>query len=318
MGGPDSACGAGAGEDAVEAARYAVGVDLGGTNLRWAVIDPEGRRLHQERAPRPRTAAEIVEEITAGVQRCTARFPEPEGIAVAVPGIVRESGITSNNLGWQELDLAAELSCLPGRVEILNDMAAGALGELHCGRARGLRNVIFLTVSTGIGAGIILQQQVYRGANGLAGEVGHTVVDLNGLLCGCGRRGCWEMIASGTAHKRRVREAYQSGTWPNLETEPTPADVTEWARKGDRAARALVLRTARYLGIGVSNLANLYDPEAVIFTGGFARSNWDLIHEYLLNEVREQAFSQNVQLLLTELGDDAGLVGAAASILCAG
>ena len=163
--------------------------------------------------------------------------------------------------------------------------------------------------------GIILGGEVYSGASSLAGEVGHMVVDLNGLLCGCGRRGCWEMIASGTAHKRRIREAYQSGTWPNLDEEPTPAEVTDRARNGDRAARALLLRTARYLGIGVSNLANLYDPEAVIFTGGFARSNWDIIHEYLEREVREQAFSQSTRLLLTELGDDAGLVGAAALML---
>jgi glucokinase len=177
-----------------------------------------------------------------------------------------------------------------------------------------MHDVIFLTVSTGIGAGIILGGQIYRGANGLAGEVGHTVVDLNGLLCGCGRRGCWEMIASGTAHRRRIREAYGSGTWPNLDEEPSPESVTQRAMAGDRAARALVLRTARYLGIGVANLANLYDPEAVIFTGGFARNNWELIYDYLLHEVREQAFSQQTELLLTALGDDAGILGGASLV----
>jgi glucokinase len=136
-------------------------------------------------------------------------------------------------------------------------------------------------------------------------------VDLNGLLCGCGRRGCWEMIASGTAHRRRIREAFASGTWPKLTEEPSPSDVSRRAANGDRAARALVLRTARYIGIGVSNLVNLYDPEAVIFTGGFARGNWDLMDDYLLTEVRDQSFSQSTQLLLTELGDDAGIIGAA-------
>jgi glucokinase len=234
------------------------------------------------------------------------------GAGIAVPGIIHRGLITSHNLGWHDFPLGAALTDLPVPSVIVNDMAAGAVGELDFGRARGCRNVIFITISTGIGAGIILDGEVYSGANGLAGEVGHTVVDLNGLLCGCGRRGCWEMIASGTAHRRRIREAYTSGTWPNLEQEPQPADVTERARAGDRAARALVLRTARYLGIGVANLVNLYDPEAVIFTGGFARNNWDIVHEFLLNEVREQAFSQEVQLLLTELGDDAGVVGAAA------
>src|SRR5438105_6592969 len=154
-----------------------------------------------------------------------------------------------------------------------------------------MRDVIFLTISTGIGAGIIVAEQIYRGSGGLAGEVGHTVVDLNGLLCGCGRRGCWEMIGSGTAHKRRIKEAYASGTWPNIEAEPTPNEVTRRAQDGDKAAKALVLRTARYVGIGVANLANLYDPEAVVFTGGFARNNWELIHDYLEQEVHDQSFS---------------------------
>ncbi|MFN3649720.1 MAG: ROK family protein [Armatimonadota bacterium] len=293
----------------------AIGVDLGGTNLRWAVIDNAGTRLYQDRVPRPPSEREIVEAIRAAITQCRERFPQVIGAGVAVPGIVTQEGITSTNLDWNRVPLAERLGELPVPVTVLNDMAAGAIGELHCGRARGFSNLIFLTVSTGIGAGIILDGEVYRGANGLAGEVGHTVVDLNGLLCGCGRRGCWEMIASGTAHGRRIREAFTSGTWPNLDHEPSPAEVTERARAGDRAARALVLRTARYVGIGVSNLANLYDPEAVVFTGGFARNNWDIIYSYLLNEVREQAFSQNVQLLLTELGDDAGLVGAGAIVL---
>jgi glucokinase len=290
-------------------------VDLGGTNLRWAVVNETGDRLYQDRAPRPHSPEDIVAAIREGIGQCLEQAPNACGVGVAAPGVVREHEITSNNLGWQAFPLQGELADLPLPVTVVNDMAAGAVGELHCGRARGLRNVIFLTISTGIGAGIILGGRVYRGATGLAGEVGHTVVDLNGLLCGCGRRGCWEMIASGTAHRRRIREAYLSGTWPNIEAEPTPAEVTLRARDGDKAARALVMRTARYLGIGVANLANLYDPEAVICTGGFARNNWDLIHEYLAQEVRDQAFSQNVRLLLTELGDDAGLVGAGALAL---
>ena len=294
---------------------YAIGVDLGGTNLRWGVVAADGTRLYQDRMARPHSADEIVLEILNALQRCIERFPDAAGAGVAVPGIVRPGFVTSNNLGWQDFPLEQALAAAPAPVTVLNDMAAGALGELHYGRARGFRNIVYLTVSTGIGAGIILRGGLYRGANGLAGEVGHTVVDLNGLLCGCGRRGCWEMIASGTAHRRRIREAFASGTWPNLEAEPSPEEVTARAREGDRAARALLLRTARYLGIGVSNLANLYDPEAVIFTGGFARNNWDIISDYLLNEVREQAFSPNVELLLTELEDDAGLVGAAAAVL---
>lgn len=302
----------------MSSARCAIGIDLGGTNLRWAVVDASGTVRYHDRIERPASEAEILAALHQAVNACLERFPEAVGAGIAVPGVIRGDVVTSNNLGWQDLPFAERLGELPVPMYLMNDMAAGAVGELDFGRARGCRNVIFITISTGIGAGIILDGEVYRGANGLAGEVGHTVVDLNGLLCGCGRRGCWEMIASGTAHKRRIHEAYTSGTWPNLDHEPSPAEVTDRARNGDRAARALVLRTARYLGIGVANLANLYDPEAVIFTGGFARNTWDIIHDYLLNEVREQAFSQNVRLELTELGDDAGIMGAAAQALRAG
>lgn len=289
-----------------------IGIDLGGTNLRWSVLDESGARLHQAREARPREAHEVVAAVERAVADCLARYPDAAAAGIAVPGILSNGCVTSTNLGWNEYPLLDALKNLPAPYELVNDMAAGALGELHFGRARGLKNVIFLTISTGIGAGIILNGEVYRGATGAAGEVGHIVVDLNGLLCGCGRRGCWEMIASGTAHARRVREAFESGTWPNLETEPSPGEVTERARAGDRAARALVLRTARYLGIGVSNLVNLFDPEAVIFTGGFARNNWDLVDQFLEAEVASQSLPQGVRLLLTELGDDAGLLGAGA------
>jgi glucokinase len=289
----------------------AIGIDLGGTNLRWAVVDDEGNmRLHR-RQPTPSDTEGTVQAIREAVAAGRQEYPEVAGVGVAVPGVVFGGEVTSTNLDWERFPLARELQSLDLPCVVENDMNAGAFGEKSFGRARGMENVIFLTISTGIGAGIIIGGRIYRGSGGLAGEVGHTVVDLNGLLCGCGRRGCWEMIGSGTAHRRRIHEAFSSGTWPRLTEEPSPEEVTRRAAEGDRAARALVLRTARYVGIGVSNLINLYDPEAIVFTGGFARGNWELIHDYLLTEVREQAFSQSTHLLLTELGDDAGILGAA-------
>jgi glucokinase len=292
----------------------AIGLDLGGTNLRSSVIDDSGQIRYHQRQPSPRSVSEVVTAIRAAVADCRDRFPDVRGAGLAVAGVVIDGKVSSVNLDWQNVDLVSALGIRELPVVIENDMNAGAYGELTFGGGRGLRHLILVTVSTGIGAGIIVAGEIYRGAGGLAGEVGHTVVDLNGLLCGCGRRGCWEMIASGTAHGRRIREAFASGTWSNLTEEPTPEQVTARAAAGDRAARALVLRTARYLGIGVANLVNLYDPEAVVFTGGFARRNWDLMYEYLLGEVRDQAFSQRTQLLLTTLGDDAGILGAASLI----
>jgi glucokinase len=290
----------------------AIGIDLGGTNLRWAVVDETGSMLVHRRQPTPSGNEATIRAIRDAVVGCREEYPDVVGAGVAVPGVVFGGDVTSTNLDWERFPLPRELQILDLPCVVENDMNAGAFGEKMFGRARGMQDVIFLTISTGIGAGIIVGGRIYRGSGGLAGEVGHTVVDLNGLLCGCGRRGCWEMIASGTAHRRRIREAFASGTWPKLTEEPSPDDVTRRAAQGDRAARALVLRTARYVGLGVTNLVNLYDPEAVIFTGGFARPNWELIHKYLLEEVRDQAFSQTTHLLLTELGDDAGILGAAA------
>lgn len=292
----------------------AIGIDLGGTNLRWAVIADTGEILLHRRQATPRGTEETVAAIREAVASCREQFPDVSGVGVAVPGVVFGGEVTSTNLDWERFPLPRELRIPDLLCVVENDMNAGAFGEKSYGRARGMRDVIFLTISTGIGAGIVVAEQIYRGSGGLAGEVGHTVVDLNGLLCGCGRRGCWEMIASGTAHRRRIREAFASGTWPKMTEEPTPAEVTRRAAEGDRAARALVLRTARYIGIGVANLVNLYDPEAVVFTGGFARGNWELIYDYLLAEIRDQSFSQSTQLLLTELGDDAGIIGAASLV----
>lgn len=278
-------------------------------------MDAQGEVLYHRRCERPQGASDIVVALQDAIAECRQQDLQAGGIGLAVPGIVSTDGaVTANNLDWHRFPLQASLAVRDLPVLVANDMAAGALGELTFGRARGMANVIYLTVSTGIGAGIIIDGEVYRGAHGSAGEVGHTVIDLNGLLCGCGRRGCWEMIASGTAHRRRIHEAYEAGTWPNLSEQPTPAEVTERARSGDKAARALVLRTARYLGLGVANLINLYDPQAIIFTGGFARSTWDLIRDYLETEVREQALATGAQLLLTSLADDAGILGAASLV----
>src|SRR5439155_1195884 len=173
-----------------------------------AVIDPSGEIRYQQKAPTPRHLPEKLEAVRGAIEECRERFAEVAGVGVVVAGIVHLGRVTSMNMDWHAYPLGEALALRDLPLVVENDMNAGALGEITFGRARGLQNVIFLTVSTGIGAGIILGGQIYHGANGLAGEVGHTVVDLNGLLCSCGRRGCWEMIASGTAHRRRIHEAF--------------------------------------------------------------------------------------------------------------
>jgi len=298
--------------------KAALGIDLGATHFRYAVVDPTGDVLEQHRGDTPTERGKIVPLLQRSIARCLERHPDLLGVGIGVPGAVRGGVVESNNLSWSAFPLRDVLGIDSPPLLIENDINAAAVGEWMFGAARGMRNAILLTVSTGIGAGILVEGQLYRGAHGIAGEVGHTVVDLNGILCGCGRRGCWEMIASGTAHRRRITEAYHSGTWPNLTCEPTPEEVTERARLGDRAALALVRRTARYLAIGIANLVNQHDPEAIILTGGFARSSWDLISGYVSQEVDEQSLTRDVRLMLGRLDDDAGVIGAASLVFHAG
>jgi glucokinase len=287
-----------------------IGIDLGGTNMRSALVMPDGRLRNARREETPKDRDLIFPRLQEIIDDLRSEGPVA-AVGVAVPGAVEDGIVTSNNLGWQRVRVADHLRMDGVPLVVENDMAAAAAGE-HCfGAGKGCNNMILLTVSTGIGAGIIIGGKLQRGAHGVAGEVGHHVVNLNGLLCGCGRRGCWEMIASGTAHKRRVREAFRDGTWPNLVDEPSVPDVTRMAESGDKAAIALLKRTGRYLGIGLANLVNLYDPDVIVLTGGFARNTWNLLHEYMEAEMDEQALTASVNLAITQLGDDAGLLGAA-------
>ena len=292
----------------------ALGIDLGATHFRQAIVDPDGHVIEQTREGTPTERGRIVPLLQNSIRDYLHRYPGLVGVGIGVPGTVRNGLVQSNNLSWNEFPLADVLGIDEAPVLIENDINAGAVGELTFGAIQGMRSAILLTVSTGIGAGILMDGKLYRGAHGIAGEVGHTVVDLNGILCGCGRRGCWEMIASGLAHRRRIHEAFSSGAWPNLAREPSPEEVTDRARHGDRAALALVRRTARYLAIGIANLVNQYDPEAVVLTGGFARSTWDLVYSYITQEVNEQALAPDVRLLLGKLEDDAGVIGAASLV----
>lgn len=295
--------------------RIALGIDVGATHYRSVLINAACETLwsHFDRTPADRE--QIVPRLQETIREALRNYPELGGVGIGIAGTVHHGVVDSTNLSMSCVPLREALQFPDLPIVIENDINAAVVGEQAFGAARGMENAILLTVSTGIGAGILIGGNLYRGAHGTAGEVGHEVMDLNGLLCGCGRRGCWEMIGSGTAHRRRIYEAFGAGTWPNLAAAPTPEEVTVRARTGDRAAMALIRRTARYLAIGIGNLFNSYDPEAVLLTGGFARNNWDLIYPFILSEVQEQVASPQVNLRLGELEDSAGAIGAAWLVL---
>jgi glucokinase len=196
-----------------------------------------------------------------------------------------------------------------------NDANAAAVGEMWLGAARGCRDVVSVTLGTGVGGGVILDGKLWRGSHGSAGEIGHTTVDpFSGLKCKCGNTGCLELFASATAIVRMTRENLSLFPGSRLKSDELSAEkVYEAGRSGDELALAVFKRFGMYLGIGLANLMNLIDPQIIVIAGG-AVNGWDLFAGEMYRQVEERAFratAQQVKIARAECGDNAGLLGAA-------
>jgi glucokinase len=293
------------------------GVDVGGTHIRAVAIDRNGAILVRAEAPTP--AEDGVAAL--GVIEALVRGLDGQGpVGVGVPGIVRGGTLASGaNVTWRDLPVSVELRRRLGvRVVAENDCTAGAFGEMRIGAARGMTDALYLGVGTGIGGGLIIGGRIHRGAHGAAGEVGHTIVEPDGHPCGCGNRGCWETVASGTAITRDGRTAVTRHAH-SLIAELAGGDpaavtgemVTRAAREGDPAARGILTEAGTRLGEGIAGLVNVLDPEVVVVGGGAAAAG-----ELLLGPARH-AYERAVQLspppplAPAALGTDAAVVGAA-------
>ena len=285
-----------------------LGIDIGGTRLRAGLVDGNGAlRARAETATDARggpaaVVAQIVAlvtDVSAGVARGDLRgagvsAPGPldtgRGVALGVPTLS----------GWVDVPIAAMLAealGLPVRLE--NDGIAAANGEWRFGAGRGRSNLVYVTVSTGLGGGVVADGRLLRGRFGMAGHIGHMTVVRDGAPCPCGNRGCWEAYASGTAFAARAGRE--------------PPAVFAAAAAGDAAALALVGEQADWLGIGIANLFHLYSPELVILGGGIA-SGFALLEAGIRARLARNAMPafRGVEVVAAALGDNAGLVGAAA------
>jgi glucokinase len=250
------------------------------------------------------------------------------GVGVGAPGpLDRERGVVllTPNLGWRDValrDRISEGTGLPASLD--NDANCATYGEWWIGAARGAKNVVGMTIGTGIGGGLILDGHLYHGSSDVAGEIGHTTIDQNGRRCGCGNYGCLEAYASGPAIAERAREAL---TYDAVSILPSLVDgdlskitaqtVYEAASHGDTIARDVVRDTARYLGTGIANLLNIFNPDVVVIAGGVTQAG-DALFEPLRVEVRKRAFKPAVdgcRIVPGELPGTAGVVGAAATFL---
>ena len=303
----------------------AVGIDLGGTKIAGIRMDERGEILERQESATPESSKAILKEV---VRLATALFAdEAEGIGVGVAGMVDfEAGALgfSPNLPLRDVpirDFIGERCGLPCVVD--NDANAAGWAEVRFGAARGHEHVLLVTVGTGIGGALITDGRVYRGAHGFAAEVGHIIVEPEGPRCGCGNHGCWEQVASGQALDRLAQgeaERDPSGQIARLAgtSRAEGRHASRAARLGDEPAGAIFEEVGRRLGEGIAGLVNVLDPELVVVGGGVAEEG-----ELLLDPAR-RAFWDTVEaadrrpevpIVVAELGNEAGAIGAAALAL---
>lgn len=305
-------------------------IDIGGTKLAAGLVETTGRLV--ERAEVPTRAAEGLEPVLGRIvglgrkllDRAASGGGAVHRVGVGCAGpvdLARGLVFSPPNLpGWREVPLVARLEADLGLPVVLeNDANAAALGEFRYGAGRGARSLVYVTVSTGIGGGIVLDGEIWHGLKDAAGEVGHMTVVPDGPVCGCGNRGCLEAVAAGPAIARRAREAVAAGRPTRLAeaTQPTAAEVVRLAGEGDAVAREIWEGTVEYLAIGMGAVITLLAPERVVIGGGVSRAGEALfrpLREAVRRRVRLVPVEQ-IPILPAALGPDVGILGAAAVAL---
>lgn len=306
-----------------------VGVDLGGTKVAAALMGPEGEILAEDRRPTEadRGVGRVIDNIVAAVRQVAgAGLARVAAIGLGAPGPLncREGLVYSapNLPGWEDVPVVRLLEeRLPVPVVLENDANAAGYGEWAFGAGRGTSDMIYLTISTGIGGGFILGGRIYHGRDDSAGEVGHTTVLPDGPRCNCGRLGCWEALCSGTAIAAAMVRRLAAGAWSSVPALAggdmhgiTAGHVAQAAREGDGEAKAVLDEAFFYLALGITNLIHLLNPEMIVIGGGVAK-----LGEQLFAPVRAMvgaraypAMARDLPIVPAALGDRAGVVGAAA------
>lgn len=314
-------------------ARRAVGLSISQKRIQAAVVNLDGTILQFRERPLDSTFVDRVMEELVDLTRTVVREAQVEwdrvaGVGVAVPGTV-DSGegtvLLSTVMGWRELPLGRMLTqALAKPVRVQRNGNAAALAEAYFGRSEVQTDLLYLNLSTGIGAGIVLQGSLYAGLAGRAGEAGHMVLDPNGPVCLCGNRGCLEALASGPAIAARAAEAARAGQSPRLlelaKGEPaalTAREVAQAAREGDPVAVALLEQTGRWIGLAIAGLVNLLDIRAVALGGGLSQAG-EVLLQPIVKSAREAVLPfEGTPLTIwpSALWPRAGVIGAATLVI---
>lgn len=299
----------------------ALAIDIGGTKMAAAVVGRDGQLITSARiATAPDASAEglfrALERLCQDVMFSSGGDVVAIGVGCGGPMEYPAGNVSPLNIpAWRNFPLRARLAEALGRPCVVdNDAKALALGERWQGAGRGSNNMLGMVVSTGVGGGIILDGRLLHGHAGNAGHIGHVVVWPGGPLCGCGGRGCIEGVASGTGLTRRLAEALGSGVESSLAAGSSAAEIAVAARAGDSLAMELFRTAGEGVGRGIASAAALLDLELVVIGGSIALRAWDLLGPPLEAELKRAArldFTRNVRVVHAQLGDQAGLFGAA-------
>lgn len=315
--------------------KYIVGVDLGGTKISTVLINKKGEILAKKGIPTEAqngpnaVISRIKDTIHDVMNQVSVAVDDLEGIGIGSPGpLDAEKGIikfTPNLPGWINIplkDKVKEEFDVPIKVD--NDANAAAVGEGVLGAGKGVKNFVYITVSTGIGGGVFIDGKLFHGENSNGAEIGHTTIDFNGPVCGCGNRGCWEALASGTAFAKYTKELLRANK-KSLITDLVNGDIDkvdakvifDAARQGDELANDIIDRESMLLGVGIANMINNFNPSLIIIGGGMS-NDLDKMYPRIMKEVESRALKASVEvvkIVRAKLGKDAGVLGAASLIL---
>ena len=308
--------------------KYCFGVDIGGTTVKLGLFSEAGAIVEKwEIVTRTENEGaailpDVAEAINGKLEQHSIEKEQVLGIGVGVPAPVTVDGIVngSANLGWKYKNAKKELEELTGlTAEFGNDANVAALGEMWKGGGLGQKNIVMVTLGTGVGGGIIIDGQILTGANGAGGEIGHICVNYEETdQCGCGNRGCLEQYASATGIVRLAKKKLEAGTADTvLNAENlTAKDVFDAVKAGDQVAMEIAEEFGRYLGYALANIAALVDPEAIVIGGGVSKAG-EILLDYVEKAYKERVFFANkkVRFALAQLGNDAGIFGAAKMVL---
>ncbi len=316
---------------------YYIGVDVGGTNIACGVVDENGKIVARSKvktrgfgvsSTSPAPYEQVLESIKIAVREACANaeisVDKAGSIGIGCPGLCNsESGVVeySNNLGFVNVPLKADIEAVFGLpVYLENDANAAAFGEFTAGAAKGAKSAVVITLGTGVGAGIVIDGKIYRGANFAGGEIGHTVIVVDGAPCTCGRRGCFEAYSSATGLVRMTEEAAEK----NLDT-IIPKIIKEDGkisgrtafkamRRGDAVGKEVTERYIKYLACGVANVINTFQPDILCIGGGVCNEGEALLNPLkaaVAKEIYSKNSAKNTEIVICSLGNEAGIIGAA-------